>query len=123
MDDERDERGHRVRPYIYLWDDNFLASSPCIWRPLLQQLIDTKLPFQFRQGLDERMLVESPCGEEMAEMLSHARYHGDFIFAFDNWRDRETIEKALKIRKNIQQYGSIIAPRKKQSSICSVDSG
>lgn len=100
LDDERDEHGRRVRPYIYLWDDNFLASSPAIWKPLLQQLIDTKQPFQFRQGLDERMLAESPYGEEMAEMLSNARYHGDFIFAFDNWRDRETIEKALKIWKH-----------------------
>ena len=23
----------------------------------------------------------------MAEMLSRSRYHGDFIFAFDNWKD------------------------------------
>ena len=32
-------------------------------------------------------------------MLSRCKYHGDFIFAFDNWRDREKIEKALKIWK------------------------
>lgn len=87
------------RPYIYLWDDNFLASDPSIWRPLLKQLIETKRPFQFRQGLDERMLAESPYGEEMAEMLSRSRYHGDFIFAFDNWKDHEIIEKSLKIWK------------------------
>lgn len=99
IDNERDAKGRLVRPYIYLWDDNFLASDPSVWRPLLQQLIDTKRPFQFRQGLDERMLAQSPHGEEMAEMLSHARYHGDFIFAFDNWKDRETIETALKIWK------------------------
>lgn len=99
LDDERDEKNRRLRPYIYLWDDNFLASDYSIWKPLLQELIDTKLPFQFRQGLDERMLVQSPHGEEMAKMLSQARYHGDFIFAFDNWRDRDVIEKALKIWK------------------------
>ena len=45
------------------------------------------------------MLAQSPYGEEMAQMLSKAKYHGDFIFAFDNWRDREVIEKALKIWK------------------------
>lgn len=45
------------------------------------------------------MLAESPYGEEMAEMLSRSRYHGDFIFAFDNWKDRELIEKSLKIWK------------------------
>ena len=100
LDNERDEHGHLVRPYIYLWDDNFLAADPKIWRTKLQQLIDTDRPFQFRQGLDERMLAESPHGEEMAEMLSRTKYHGDFIFAFDNWKDRPKIEKALKIWKH-----------------------
>ena len=99
LDEERDSKKRLVRPYIYLWDDNFLASERSIWKPLLQKLIDTKRPFQFRQGLDERMLAESPYGEEMAKMLSQAKYHGDFIFAFDNWKDRNTIEKALKIWK------------------------
>lgn len=99
LDEERDDNGKLVRPYIYLWDDNFLASDPSVWRSLLKQLIETKRPFQFRQGLDERMLAESPHGEEMAEMLSRSRYHGDFIFAFDNWKDRELIEKSLKIWK------------------------
>lgn len=99
LDDERDSKGRLLRPYIYLWDDNFLASPPSLWRPLLQKLIDSKRPFQFRQGLDERMLAESPHGEEIAQMLSQANYHGDFIFAFDNWKDRDTIEKALKIWK------------------------
>lgn len=99
LDEERDEHGHLVRPYIYLWDDNFLAADPDVWRTKLQQLIDTGRPFQFRQGLDERMLAESPYGEEMAEMLSRVRYHGDFIFAFDNWKDRSKIEKALRIWK------------------------
>lgn len=80
LDDERDEHGHLVRPYVYLWDDNFLAADPAVWRARLQQLIDTGQPFQFRQGLDERMLAESPYGEEMAEMLSRTKYHGDFIY-------------------------------------------
>jgi hypothetical protein len=99
LDEERDEHGRLVRPYIYLWDDNFLAADPKVWRTRLQQLIDTKRPFQFRQGLDERMLAESPYGEEMAKMLSQTNYHGDFIFAFDNWRERPLIERALKIWK------------------------
>lgn len=99
LDNERDENGKLVRPYIYLWDDNFLATPPSIWRPILKELIETKRPFQFRQGLDERMLAESPYGEEIAELLSQCKYHGDYIFAFDNWSDREKIEKALKIWK------------------------
>lgn len=28
IDNERDENGKLVRPYIYLWDDNFLAAPP-----------------------------------------------------------------------------------------------
>ena len=99
LDKERDSKGKLVRPYIYLWDDNFLAAPRDIWEPALKELIDSKRPFQFRQGLDERMLADSPDGELMAEMLSKCKYHGDFIFAFDNWRDREKIEKALKIWK------------------------
>lgn len=97
LDNERDENGKLKRPYIYLWDDNFLASSPRVWRPLLKELQETGRPFQFRQGLDERILAESPYGEEIAETLSKCRYHGDYIFAFDNWSDRDKIVKALKI--------------------------
>lgn len=100
LDKEVDENRKRIRPYIYLWDDNFLAADYSIWKPLLQELINQKQPFQFRQGLDERMLAQSEHGEEMAQMLSKAKYHGDFIFAFDNWRDREIIEKALKVWKH-----------------------
>lgn len=99
LDEERDEKGRLKRPYICLWDDNFLASDIKVWKPLLQELIDTGRPFRFRQGLDERMLAQSPYGEEMAQMLAKSKYHGDFIFAFDNWRDRDLIERALKIWK------------------------
>lgn len=99
LDTEKDDKGRDIRPFVYLWDDNFLASDKSVWKPLLEQLNALKKPFQFRQGLDERMLAQSPDGEEMAELLSKSRYHGDFIFAFDNWRDRPIIEKALKIWK------------------------
>lgn len=99
LDQERDENGRLIRPYIYLWDDNFLAAPKDVWKPALQSLIDSKRPFQFRQGLDERILAESEDGEEIAMLLSKCNYHGDFIFAFDNWRDREKIIKALKIWK------------------------
>lgn len=78
------------RPFIYLWDDNFLCYKN--WKELLQKLIDKGKPFQFRQGLDERIL-----NDERAEMLSKVPYHGDFIFAFDQWKDRDLIEQKLKI--------------------------
>ena len=98
LDNEVDEKtGKLKRPYIYLWDDNFLASP--YWEPLLDELIATGRPFQFRQGLDERLLAQNKRGEEMAKKLANANYHGDFIFAFDNWHDRKLIVKALKIWK------------------------
>lgn len=99
LDDERDKNGKLVRPYIYLWDDNFLAADRGVWEPLLDDLIASKRPFQFRQGLDERILAESEDGAIIAEKLSKCKYHGDFIFAFDNWKDRDKIIKALKIWK------------------------
>ena len=80
------------RPFIYLWDDNFLCYKN--WKELLQKLIDMGKPFQFRQGLDERII-----DEERAKMLSKARYHGDFIFAFDQWKDRDIIVRKLRIWK------------------------
>lgn len=85
------------RKHVYFWDDNFLASPYTVWKPILQGLIDKRISFQFRQGLDIRQLVESEHGEEMAMMLSQCRYHGDVIFAFDNWKDRDLIEQALKV--------------------------
>lgn len=98
LDNEVDEKtGKLKRPYIYLWDDNFLASP--YWEKLLDELIATKRPFQFRQGLDERLLAQHKRGEDMARKLASANYHGDFIFAFDNWFDRKIIVKALKIWK------------------------
>ncbi len=99
LDNEIDEKtGKLKRPYIYLWDDNFLASPH--WEQLLDELIATKRPFQFRQGLDERLLAQNKRGEDMAKKLANANYHGDFIFAFDNWFDRKLIVKALKIWKH-----------------------
>lgn len=98
LDNEIDEKtGKLKRPYIYLWDDNFLASP--YWEKLLDELIATGRPFQFRQGLDERLLAQNRRGEDMARKLANANYHGDFIFAFDNWFDRKLIVKALKIWK------------------------
>ena len=58
---------------------------------MLQSLIDTGRPFQFRQGLDERLIAQSKRGEEMAIMLSKSKYHGDFIFAFDHLEDTDLI--------------------------------
>ena len=78
--------------YIYLWDDNFLAYKN--WSEILDELIATKRPFQFRQGLDMRFMTE-----EKAKKLAECKYHGDYIFAFDNIEDTDLISKKLKLWK------------------------
>lgn len=79
-----------TRKGIYLWDDNFLACSH--WEEILDDLEATKKPFQFRQGLDIRLLTD-----KKAQRLSKTKYHGDFIFAFDNIKDRNLIEDKLSL--------------------------
>lgn len=78
------------RPKICLLDDNFLGWSN--WREGLQALRALGKPFQFRQGLDERLLTKEKC-----ELLFSSQYDGEYTFAFDNVADRELIESKLKL--------------------------
>lgn len=80
------------RKYIYLWDDNFLAYSN--WSEILDELEAINKPFQFRQGLDLRLVTE-----EKAQRLAKSKYKGDYIFAFDNLDDKELIISKLKLWK------------------------
>ena len=89
------EEFHDVtRPKICLLDDNFFGLS--CWRDLLKELQSTNKPFQFKQGLDERLLTDKKC-----QMLFKSKYDGDYIFAFDNIDDAELIECKLQM---IRQY-------------------
>lgn len=85
-----DEFLDKDRPFICLLDDNVLAYEN--WEQVLDSLIATQKPFHFRQGLDIRLLTP-----KKAEKLSKVKYHGDFIFAFDNIKDKLLIEKKLKL--------------------------
>ncbi len=77
---------------IYLWDDNFMASPD--FDSILDELIATNKPFQFRQGLDIRLMTE-----KKAKRLANVKYKGDFIFAFDHIKDSNIISRNLKIWK------------------------
>lgn len=79
-----------ARPYIYLLDDNFLAFGG--WESILDDLEATGKSFQFKQGLDIRLMTD-----KKANRLSKVKYHGDFIFAFDHLKDRDLIEEKLKL--------------------------
>lgn len=80
------------RPFLYLWDDNILAFPG--WEEVLDELEATGRPFQFRQGIDLRLMTD-----RKAKRLVSARYQGDFIFAFDHLEDREQIIQKVQIWK------------------------
>lgn len=68
-----------TRPRIYLWDDNFMASGEKIWNEVMDELQATGKRFQFRQGLDVRLMTR-----KKAARLAASKYYGDYIFAFDH---------------------------------------
>lgn len=76
------------RSAIYLWDDNIMAAPPSVFKSVMDSLQETGKSFQFRQGLDIRLMTE-----EKAELLAKVKYHGDFIFAFDHYRMDDPHEK------------------------------
>lgn len=76
------------RPRIYLWDDNIMAAPPKVFKQVIESLSATGKPFQFRQGMDIRLMTPAK-----AELLSNLKYHGDFIFAFDHYRMDDPEEK------------------------------
>jgi hypothetical protein len=87
------------RPKLCFLDDNFLACSN--WRDIITDVKATGKKFQFKQGLDERLLTD----EKTKELMSW-KYDGDYIFAFDNIADRDTVEeKAILIRKYNKKLG------------------
>jgi len=80
------------RKNICLLDDNILGFGK--WKLILDQLQMTGKRFEFKQGMDLRLMTK-----EKAEILSQSKYIGDYIFAFDNIADRESMEIKLKLWK------------------------
>ena len=81
------------RKNIYLWDDNILGFEN--WREVFEELKEINKPFQFRQGLDLRLMTD-----EKADVLVHSKNKGDFIFAFDNIDEKEDIINKIKLWKD-----------------------
>lgn len=78
------------RPFVYLWDDNILAYEN--WEEVLNDIEATGKQFQFRQGIDIRLM-----NDKKAKRFNDAKYHGDFIFAFDHIQDRELIIEKVQL--------------------------
>jgi len=71
-------------------DNNFLALPE--HKEILQELIDKNIKCQFNQGLDIR-LVDS----ENSLLLSKLNYLHEYIFAFDNIKYKDNVEKQLEL--------------------------
>lgn len=80
----------KSRPYIYLWDDNILAFPK--WRDIITELVRTGRQFQFRQGIDLRLMTD-----EKSKVLNKVHYQGDFIFAFDHVEDKSVISEKVQL--------------------------
>lgn len=80
------------RKKICLLDDNFLGFKD--WKRCLEALRETGKPFQFCQGLDERILTPEKC-----KLLFSSKYDGYIRFAFDNVEDKDLIVEKLHLIK------------------------
>lgn len=86
-----------TRKKLCLLDDNVFGYSK--WKEIFIELQSTGKPFQYKQGLDERLLTDEKC-----EVLFSSKYDSDYIFAFDNIADYELIERKLKL---IREYTDV----------------
>ena len=81
-----------ARKYICLLDDNVLACKD--WRNIFDELNATGKRFQFKQGMDERLLTDEKC-----EVIFNSNWHGEYIFAFDNIADRRLVVRKLQMMR------------------------
>lgn len=92
------------RKNIYLWDDNIMAAPPKVFAKVIDDLKRTGKSFQFRQGMDIRLMTE-----KKAKLLSEVKYHGDYIFAFDHYKmddpnEKRQVEQTIKGLKIWRTY-------------------
>ena len=86
------------RPKLCFLDDNFFAFPQ--WEKLLQPVLDSGKRFQFKQGLDERLLTK-----DKIIKMSKWLYDGEVIFAFDNIEDKNLIiSKLMLIRATVPKW-------------------
>lgn len=78
------------RPKLCFLDDNFFACSN--WLNIINVVKAANKRFQFKQGLDERLLTKEKISE-----INLWKYDGEFIFAFDNIEDEKLIKDKLEL--------------------------
>lgn len=85
------------RPYICVLDDNVLSCKD--WKSVFEELQSSNKRFQFKQGMDERLLTDEKCDV----IFNQSKWIGDYIFAFDNIKDAKIIEDKMRL---IRKYTS-----------------
>ncbi len=78
----------KARPKLCFLDDNFFACSQR--KEIISDVLSYNIPFQFKQGLDERLL--NP--DVVLDMMGW-KYDGNLIFAYDNIEDTGIIQHKL----------------------------
>lgn len=78
---------------IVLCDPNILACKD--WKPLLQQLIDSKAWIDINQGLDIRLMTK-----EKAEMIKQLKIK-ELHFAWDRYEDKDIVVPKFKMFKEL----------------------
>ncbi len=87
----------RGQKNIVLLDPNITACRD--WKPLFQQLIDSRAWVDFSQGLDIRMI-----DEEKAEMLKRMKIR-QVHFAWDRYGDKEVIVPKFRMFSGLTGWG------------------
>ena len=73
---------------IVLCDPNILAAKE--WKPLLQQLADSKAKVDINQGMDARLLTK-----EKVDMLNQIKL-STIHFAWDDFRQKDSVMRGLQ---------------------------
>ena len=82
---------------IVLCDPNLIACRE--WKPLMQQLIDSKAKVNLNQGVDIRLMTP-----EKAQMIKQLRIDS-IHFAWDRYEDKEKILPKFEMCKEITGWG------------------
>lgn len=80
------------RKKLAMLDDNILGLPDKHLFKIFDRLGEIGKSFQYRQGMDIRLLTE-----ERIKRLFELKYDGDYYFAFDMWKYADVIEKKMKL--------------------------
>lgn len=83
-----------ARKKLCFLDDNFFACAG--WEELLMGVLETGRSFQFRQGLDLRIMQR-----KQMELLYSGKLDNGMIFAFDNFAEKELIIRKLELLREV----------------------